>query len=40
MLLTLRIHIVSQFLDGSSNLKAACKENTFYDALDAIYVSY
>ena len=35
----LRIHIVSQFLDESSNLKAGCKENTFYDALDAIYVS-
>ena len=30
---------VSQFLDGPSNLKAGCKENAFYDALDAIYVS-
>ena len=30
---------VSQFLDGSSNLKAGCKKDAVYDAFDAIYMS-
>ena len=30
------IHIVSQFLNVSSSLKAGYKENAFYDALGAI----
>ena len=33
------IFCFTQFLDGSSNQKAGCKENAFYDALDANYVS-
>ena len=30
---------VSQFLDGSSNLKAGCKKDAVHDAFDAIYMS-
>ena len=33
------VHIVSQFLAGSSYLKARCKKDTICDAFVTIYVS-
>lgn len=32
--------IVSQFLDGPSNLKVGCKKNAIHGAFDTFYVSY